>query len=153
MLGLIVLLVAEEPQLRRLLRVTFNHNGATLVECRRVAAITELLELHRPDVVLLDARVSQGGAQDITSSIRAHTDAPLLVFSPSGDDAEAIALLDAGADDFLELPFSCAEMLARMPCGRRTGAQRRPARIRGHRWRSDQSRCARRRRRLAMHGV
>lgn len=114
MLGLVVLLVAEEPQLRRLLRVTFNHNGVTLVECRRVAAITELLEAHRPDVVLLDARISQAGARDITSSIRSHTDAPLLVFSPSCDEAEAIALLDAGADDFLELPFSCAELLARM---------------------------------------
>jgi len=114
MLGQVVLLVVEEPQLRRLLRVTLNHQGAQLVECRRPRDAVELVETHRPDVVLLDVRLVGTGAVDATSVLRQRTDAPVIAFSDSDDEREKVAVFDAGADDYLTIPFGTPEMLARL---------------------------------------
>jgi len=114
MLGQVVLLVAEEPQLRRLLRVTLNHQGAQLIECRHPNAVREALDTHQPDVVLLDARASNDTAVGAMRAIRERTDAALIALSDKDDEHEKIELLDAGADDYLKLPFSCGEMLARI---------------------------------------
>jgi two-component system, OmpR family, KDP operon response regulator KdpE len=112
MLGHVVLLVAEEPQLRRLLRVTFNHNGVKLVECRRPCAMAELLESQRPNLVLLDTRVSSDEPVNPSQLIRDCADVPVIAITDSQRDEE-VALLDAGADDCLKVPFGSAEILAR----------------------------------------
>jgi two-component system, OmpR family, KDP operon response regulator KdpE len=114
MLGQVVLLVAEEPQLRRLLRVTLNHHGAQLVECRSARDALEPVEAHHPDVVLLDARLPDSSASDATTLLRERTEAPIIAFSDTNEEREKIAVFDAGADDYLTIPFSSGEMLARV---------------------------------------
>src|SRR4051794_599210 len=106
MLGQVVLLVAEEPQLRRLLRVTLNHHGAQLVECRSAREVLEPLETHHPDLVLLDARLPDTSATDATALLRERTEAPIIAFSDSHEEQQKIAVFDAGADDYLTIPFS-----------------------------------------------
>ena len=113
MLGQVVLLVAEDPQLRRLLRVTLNHNGARLVECRRARDAVEPVETHRPNLVLMDLRYGDLDATRATTFLRERTDAPIIAFSDTDEEPLKIAVFDAGADDYLTLPFSSAEMLAR----------------------------------------
>ena len=114
MLGQLALLVAEEPQLRRLLRVTLNHQGAQLLECRKSHEGAELIELHRPDLVLLDTRIEGATAVEATLLLRERTDAPLIALADSDDEQQMIAVFDAGADDFLTLPFRRGELLARI---------------------------------------
>jgi two-component system, OmpR family, KDP operon response regulator KdpE len=114
MLGQVVLLVSEDLQMRRLLRVTLNHNGARLVECRRARDALEPVEAHRPDLVLLDLRSGDLDATRATSLLRGRTDAPIIAFSDTDDEPQKIAVFDAGADDYLTIPFSKPEMLARI---------------------------------------
>ncbi|HVY26624.1 MAG TPA: winged helix-turn-helix domain-containing protein [Polyangiaceae bacterium] len=114
MLGRVVLLVAEEPQLRALLRVALNRRGARLIECREASDAAEQVEERRPDCVLLDLRLVKATASDTTALLRERTDAPIIAFSDFAEDELKIAILDAGADDFLTIPFSGEEMLARM---------------------------------------
>lgn len=119
MLGQVALLVADEPQLRRLLRVTLNHQGAQLLECRRAHDAAEMVEVHRPDLVLLDLRVPDLSALHATMLLRERTEAPLIALSDSDDEDQKIAAFDAGADDYLTLPFSRGELLARIRAGLR----------------------------------
>jgi two-component system KDP operon response regulator KdpE len=114
MLGQVVLLIADEPQLRRLLRVTLNHHGAQLLESRRAREGAELVELHRPDLVLLDLRLSDMSGAEATLLVRDRTDAPLITLSDNDDEQQKIAAFDAGADDYLTIPFSHGELLARI---------------------------------------
>jgi len=114
MLGQMVLLIAEEPQLRRLLRVTLNHQGAQLIECRRARDALELIEAHHPDLILLDLRVPDAAGHEATALLRERTEAALIALGDSEDEQQKIAVFDAGADDYLGLPFSPPEMLARV---------------------------------------
>ena len=127
MLGQLALLIAEEPQLRRLLRVTLHHQGAQLLECRRAEESVELVELHHPDVLLLDLRVCERQAVPITRQLRERTEASLVALSDSQEERLKIAVLDAGADDFVTLPFNRGELLARM-----RATLRRSLRVRNH---------------------
>jgi two-component system KDP operon response regulator KdpE len=114
MLGQVVLLVAADAQLRRFLRVTLNHNGARLVECRRASDAAELVETQRPDLVLLDLRSDDLDPPQATALLRECSDALLIALSDSADEAQKIAVFDAGADDYLTVPVSDGEMLARI---------------------------------------
>lgn len=114
MLGQVVLLIAKEPQLRRLLRVTFNHVGARLLECPTLSAGLESLDVHPPALVLFDLRTCDMPPSDATQLVRQHTEALLFALSDATAARQKIASFDAGADDYLTIPFSCDEMLARV---------------------------------------
>jgi len=114
MLGQVALLVAEDPQLRRLLRVTLNHNGARLLECRKARDAVDSIETHRPDIVLVDLSPTNLDPIRTTLFLREHSDAPIIAFSDSQDEPQKIGVFDAGADDYLTIPFSNGEMLARI---------------------------------------
>jgi two-component system, OmpR family, KDP operon response regulator KdpE len=113
MLGQVVLLITEEPQLRRLLRVTFNHHGARLLEYPTVQEALEPLEAHRADLVLLDLRARETAPATATLLVRERTDVPLFLLSDTDDLEQKIAAFDAGGDDYLTIPFSSRELLAR----------------------------------------
>ncbi len=121
MLGQLVLLVSNEPHLRRLLRVTLNHNGARLIECRSAHEAADSVEAHQPDVILLDVRLPAAGQTETTSLLRERSDAPIITFSDANEEQQKIAVFDAGADDYLTIPFSCPEMLARIRAAVRRG--------------------------------
>jgi len=111
MLGQVALLVAEDPQLRRILRVTLNETGARLLECRRARDAVDAIETHRPDILLVDLSPRSLEPVRTTLLLREHSDAPIIAFS---EERLKIAIFDAGADDYLTIPFSNGEMLARI---------------------------------------
>ena len=123
MLGHMVLLISEETQLRRLLRVTLNHQGAQLVEAHRARDAAEVLEEHRPDLVLADLRQSEMSPSELVQRVRAHTDVPLLAVSDDVDEQQKIEVFDAGADDYIVIPFSRGELLARARAALRRSVQ------------------------------
>jgi two-component system KDP operon response regulator KdpE len=131
MLGQVVLLIADEPDLRRSLRVTFNQHGAQLLECRRLREGADMVERRNPDLVLLDLRTNELGATDSTQLVRARTNAPLIALSDRDDEEQKIAVYDAGADDYLRIPFSNREMLARLRAALRRAIQSEAQKPRG----------------------
>lgn len=125
MLGQVILLLADEPQLRRLLRVALNHDGARLIEVHRTRDIAELIETRRPSLILADLRQSELAPIDTILLLRRHSGAPLFALSDQADEAQKIAILDAGADDYLDIPFSRAELLARVRASLRRSVRER----------------------------
>src|SRR5258705_13895302 len=98
MLGHVVLLIADEHQLRRSLRYTLNHHGAQLLGCRRAREGAELVELHHPDLVLLDLRQSDLSCLDATQLLRDCTDAPIITLSDIDDEEQKNAAFRTAAD-------------------------------------------------------
>jgi two-component system KDP operon response regulator KdpE len=109
-----VLLVEDDRALRQTLRDALVvegysvHTAASLAEGQALAANTQ------PDLVLLDLGLPDGEGQTLLATLRQRASIPVILISARHGEAEKIALLDAGADDYLVKPFSVSELLARM---------------------------------------
>lgn len=110
----LVLLVEDEPQMRRFLRVALEAEQYRVVEAVGAAEGVRHMAAHNPELVLLDLGLPDGDGVDVTRQIRGWSDKPIIVLSARGQDGDKIAALDAGADDYLTKPFSTGELLARM---------------------------------------
>jgi two-component system KDP operon response regulator KdpE len=126
LLGRVVFLVTAEPQVSRSFRVAFNQFGAELCECASALDAAEIMDSKAPDVVLLDLRAQEAGDVQTTRFLRERTAAALLTFSDAADAQAKIDVLDAGADDYLTIPFDSGEMLARARAVLRRTQQRDP---------------------------
>jgi two-component system KDP operon response regulator KdpE len=119
----VILVIADQPQMRRFLR------GALVShECRPVEAASGREGLAQasggnPDVILLDLGLSNGEEVDLTRTIRRWSRTPIIVLTARGGEREKIAALDAGADDYLTKPFAVAELMARLRVALRHAAQ------------------------------
>jgi two-component system KDP operon response regulator KdpE len=114
-----VLLIEDEPQMRRFLRGSLATHSADGRECKLVEAATGSEGLtaaaaHPPDVILLDLGLPDIDGIEVTRRLREWTKAPIIVLSARGQDQDKVAALDAGADDYLTKPFSLPELLARI---------------------------------------
>ncbi|MCZ4275658.1 response regulator [Rhodococcus yunnanensis] len=109
-----ILVVDDEPQIVRALRINLNVRGydvataATGAEALRVAA-----NFH-PELVLLDLGLPDMDGLDVIGGLRGWTDVPVVVLSARTDSADTVDALDAGADDFVTKPFGMDELLARL---------------------------------------
>jgi two-component system, OmpR family, KDP operon response regulator KdpE len=110
----LVLVVEDEPQMRRFLRATLNAHGYRLVEAESAAQALAHATAHNPDLVLLDLGLPDGDGLDVTKRLREWSVTPIVVISARGQENDKIAALDAGADDYLTKPFGTGELLARM---------------------------------------
>ena len=110
----LVLVVEDEPQLRRFLRAALGSHGYRLVEAGGVREAEQLATSHNPDVLLLDLGLPDGDGIDLTRRLREWTRAPIVVLSARGREEDKVAALDAGADDYLTKPFGVNELLARL---------------------------------------
>jgi two-component system, OmpR family, KDP operon response regulator KdpE len=110
----LVLVVEDEPQLRRFLRAALGSHGYRLVEAGGVREAEQLATSHNPDVFLLDLGLPDGDGIDLTRRLREWTRAPIVVLSARGREEDKVAALDAGADDYLTKPFGVNELLARL---------------------------------------
>ncbi|HEV2593361.1 MAG TPA: response regulator transcription factor [Gaiellaceae bacterium] len=109
-----VLVVDDEPQFLRTLATNLRGAG---YEVDTAATADDALAAARrsaPDAVILDLRLPDGSGRDVAEQLRRASDAPIIVVSAVGDEAEKIAALDAGADDYVEKPFAIGELLARL---------------------------------------
>jgi two-component system KDP operon response regulator KdpE len=114
-----VLLVEDEPQMRRFLRgslATHAADGRTykLIEAATGGEGLTLAAAQPPDVVLLDLGLPDMDGVEVTRRLREWTQTPIIVLSARGQDEDKVAALDAGADDYLTKPFSLPELLARI---------------------------------------
>jgi two-component system KDP operon response regulator KdpE len=109
-----VLVVDDEPQIRRFLRTSLSAHGYHIVEasCGREAITQTTTE--RPDVVMLDLGLPDMDGLDVIHRLREWSKVPIIVVSVRGREGDKIEALDAGADDYVTKPFGMGELLARM---------------------------------------
>src|SRR5579875_2651804 len=109
-----VLVVDDEPQLRRVMRTALGANGYEAFEARTGEEALEALRENSPDLVLLDMNMPGMGGMAACRAIRAQSEAAILVLSVRASAMDKIAALDAGADDYITKPFSVNELMARI---------------------------------------
>jgi two-component system KDP operon response regulator KdpE len=119
MQGPVVLIVDDEIQIRRFLRVSLSASGYIVHEAATGQAGLDQAALVRPDVVILDLGLPDMGGLDMLRRLREWSPVPVIVLSVRDADTDKIALLDAGADDYLTKPFSMGELLARLRVAQR----------------------------------
>jgi two-component system KDP operon response regulator KdpE len=112
--GPLVLVVDDEPPMRKLLRIVLGAGGLRTVEAASGAEALERAAAYNPDVVLLDLGLPDTDGIDVTRRLREWMVAPILVVSARGQERDKVAVLDAGANDFLTKPFANGELLARL---------------------------------------
>jgi two-component system KDP operon response regulator KdpE len=109
-----VLIVDDEPPIRKLLRMGLTAQGYHVLEAPNGKAALELLE-QRPDLVILDLGLPDVQGIDLLRTIRGRNEqVPIVVLSSRGDEGAKVAALDLGADDYVTKPFGTEELLARM---------------------------------------
>ena len=109
-----VLVVEDEPHMRRFLRASLTSNGYRVLEAGTMAEASLVATSHNPELYLVDLGLPDGDGIDLTKSLRAWTAAPVIVLSARGRELDKVAALDAGADDYLTKPFGVGELLARL---------------------------------------
>ncbi|BDG04147.1 response regulator [Anaeromyxobacter oryzae] len=112
--GPLVLLVEDEPAVRRFLRAAVTAHGYRLLEAGTVREARQLATSHVPDLYLLDLGLPDGDGIELTRALREWTRAPIIVLSARGREEDKVDALDAGADDYVTKPFGANELLARM---------------------------------------
>jgi two-component system KDP operon response regulator KdpE len=124
--GPVVLLVEDEPQMRRFLRAALTSHGYRLVEAETGAEGLALATSHNPEVVVLDLGLPDLDGLEVTRRLREFARVPIIVLSARGREEDKVAALDAGADDYVTKPFSTAELLARVRVALRHAEGREP---------------------------
>jgi two-component system KDP operon response regulator KdpE len=119
-----VLVIDDEAQMHRFLKPALESAGYEVERADTAAQGLRLAGGRAPDAVLLDLGLPDMDGQEVLQRLRAFSEVPVLVLSARDREAEKIAALDGGADDYLEKPFSVGELLARLrACLRRRLAQ------------------------------
>ena len=109
-----VLVIDDEPPIRKLLRMGLGTQGYEIIEAANGKAALDLLPRH-PDLIILDLGLPDIQGLELLRMIRARNDSvPILVLSSRGDEAGKVEALDIGADDYVTKPFGMDELLARM---------------------------------------
>lgn len=109
-----ILVVEDDAHIRRLLQATMQRAGHAVVEAADARQAIALLDIERPDVVLLDLGLPDRDGLELIEIIRHRSAATLIVVSARDDSAEKVAALDLGADDYVTKPFDTDELLARI---------------------------------------
>jgi two-component system KDP operon response regulator KdpE len=109
-----VLVVDDEPQIRRALRVALRANGYVVSEAETGEEALDMAAGAPPDLIVLDLGLPDLNGVDVCRRLREWTHAPVIVLSVHGDEEAKVRALDEGADDYVTKPFSMPELLARM---------------------------------------
>ena len=118
-----ILVVDDEPQIRRVLRNALAELAMRVVEAATMGGGIDLAAAEQPALIVLDLTLPDGDGLDACRGLRAFTAAPILVLSARQSDRDKAELLDAGADDYLTKPFSTIELQARVRALLRRAAQ------------------------------
>ncbi|WP_019644897.1 response regulator [Novispirillum itersonii] len=109
-----LLVIDDEPQIRRFLGISLTANGYRVSEADgATSGITAARDL-KPDLVVLDLGLPDGDGQDVISAIRSFSDCPILILSVRADEFDKVEALDRGANDYMVKPFGIAELMARL---------------------------------------
>ena len=109
-----ILVVDDEPQIRRVMRSTLSAHGYVITEAKTGEEALERLRKERPDLVLLDVNMPGMGGIEACREIRRSSDAPIIMLTVRNAERDKVQALDAGADDYVVKPFGIGELLARI---------------------------------------
>ena len=109
-----VLVVDDEPAIRRFLHTSLSGHGYHLFEAVNGQEALAAVMAHRPDLVVLDLGLPDMDGIEVTRRLREWTQVPIIIVTVQEQEAAKVAALDAGADDYVTKPFSMGELLARM---------------------------------------
>ncbi|MDD5642007.1 MAG: response regulator [Syntrophales bacterium] len=110
----IILLIEDDPHIRRFLRASLVTQGYDLLEAGTGKEGLALAASRVPDVVLLDLGLPDMEGIEVIKQLRTWSGVPIIILSARGQERDKVANLDAGADDYLTKPFGVGELLARM---------------------------------------
>ena len=109
-----ILIVEDEADIRRFVRLTLETEGHTVHEAATLQRGLIEAGTRRPDLVVLDLGLPDGDGVDLIRDLRTWSAMPIIVLSARSAEASKIAALDAGADDYLVKPFGSGELMARV---------------------------------------
>ena len=109
-----ILIVDDEPRIRRVMRTTLASEGYEVDDAKTGEEALEKVREFRPDLVLLDINMTGMGGMATCRTIRSDTNIPIIMLTVRNAEADKVQALDAGADDFVTKPFSTPELLARI---------------------------------------
>jgi len=109
-----ILVVDDEPQIRRVMRTTLSSNGYAVVEAKSGEEALDMVRKERPELVLLDVNMPGMGGLQACREIRDQSDIAIIMLTVRNTEHDKVLALDAGADDYVVKPFSMEELLARI---------------------------------------
>jgi two-component system KDP operon response regulator KdpE len=109
-----ILVVDDEPQIRRVLRSTLSSQGYVITDAKTGEEAVESVRKNKPDLVLLDVNMPGMGGIAACREIRQSSEAPIIMLTVRNAERDKVAALDAGADDYVVKPFGIEELLARI---------------------------------------
>jgi two-component system, OmpR family, KDP operon response regulator KdpE len=118
-----VLVVDDEPQIVRGLKIILRSAGYTVEAAQNKAEAMAALASRPPDALVLDLVLPDGAGVDVCREVRSWSRLPIVVLSAVGDEREKVRALDAGADDYVTKPFGTDELLARLRAVLRRSAE------------------------------
>jgi two-component system KDP operon response regulator KdpE len=109
-----ILVVDDDPQIRRVMKATLVGHGYEVIEARSGEDALEKLPGEMPSLVLLDMNMPGIGGLETCRSLRQGSDIPVIILTVRNSEKDKVAALDAGADDYVTKPFGIEELLARI---------------------------------------
>jgi two-component system, OmpR family, KDP operon response regulator KdpE len=122
----VVLMVEDDPQIRRFLRATLAAEGYRFQEALTGEEGLAQAAAHQPDLILLDLGLPDMDGLQVIEKLRGWNKSPILILSARGQESDKIAALDLGADDYIGKPFAVGELLARIRAALRRSASTGP---------------------------
>ena len=114
-----VLVVDDEPQILRALRILLRDAGFEVLQAASVEEALDVAAVRPPEAAIVDLVLPDGDGVDITRSLRGWSEMPILVLSAVGDEDAKVRALEAGADDYVTKPFGARELVARLQAAMR----------------------------------
>jgi two-component system, OmpR family, KDP operon response regulator KdpE len=121
-----ILIVEDDPQIRRFLRATLTADVYVYHEALTAAEGIQQASARRPDLILLDLGLPDQDGLEVIRRVRESSQTPIVVLSARGQEIDKIAALDLGADDYVAKPFGVGELLARIRAALRRSISRAP---------------------------
>jgi two-component system KDP operon response regulator KdpE len=129
-----ILVVDDEPQIRRFLRISLGAHGYDIVEAARGEEAVAKAAIEKVDLIILDLGLPDVDGHSVIEQVRSWSQIPIIVLSVRSSDNDKVRALDGGAEDYLTKPFSIAELMARVRAAlrkRRDGVERDPVYVHG----------------------
>lgn len=121
-----ILVIDDEPQIRRVMRATLASQGYTVTEARSGEEALEMLRGEQPDLILLDVNLPGMGGLEVCREIRDRSDVPIVMLTVRNTEKDKVQALDAGADDYVVKPFGMEELSARIRAALRRASAAEP---------------------------
>ncbi len=109
-----ILVIDDEEQIRRFLRISLKSQGYQIIEAETAGKGIELAATHTPDLIVLDLGLPDADGKSVLNELRQWSTVPVMILSVRASESEKVAVLDAGANDYVTKPFGIQEFLARL---------------------------------------